>query len=67
MEEYLKDALQKDRQALAEADLDELLEDFLKFEENAVGPTVNEMFALLHIPTSALCKGVSDEDQEDPC
>ena len=56
MEEHLKNALQKGRQALAQADSDELLKDFLEFEENAVGPTVNEMFAVLHIPTSALCK-----------
>lgn len=57
MEDYLLDTLQKGRQALAEADLDELLEEFLEFEEQAVGPTVNEMFALLHTPTSALCEG----------
>lgn len=54
MEDYLKDALQKGRQALAEADLDELLEDFLEFEENAVGPTVNEMFAALNTPTEEI-------------
>lgn len=54
MEEYLKDTLQKGRQALAEADPDELLEDFLKFEENASGPTVNEMFAALNTPTKEI-------------
>lgn len=34
MESYLKDALDLAREALAKADLDELLQDFLKFEEN---------------------------------
>lgn len=54
MEDHLKDNLQKARQALAEADLDELLEDFLAFEEHAVGPSVNEMFATLNTPTEEI-------------
>jgi hypothetical protein len=54
MEDYLKDTLQKGRQALAEADPDELLKDFLEFEETATGPTVNEMFAALNIPTEEI-------------
>lgn len=54
MEDYLKNALQKARQTLAEADPDELLKDFLEFEEHASGPTVNEMFTALHTPTEEI-------------
>jgi len=54
VEEHLKNAHQKARQALAEADPDELLKDFLEFEEHAVGPTVNEMFAALNTPTEEI-------------
>ena len=50
MDKHLQDALQKARQALAEADPDELLKDFLEFEETSTGPTVAEMFAALNQP-----------------
>jgi hypothetical protein len=49
MEEYLLDILQEARQVLAEADLDELLEDFLAFEETSTGPTVKELFDMLNV------------------
>lgn len=54
MDKHLQDALELARQALAKADPDELLKDFLEFEETATGPTVNEMFAALNTPTEEI-------------
>ena len=50
MDKHLQDALELARQALAKADPDELLKDFLEFEETSTGPTVAEMFAALNQP-----------------
>jgi len=64
MEAYLKDALAAARAALANADLDELLQDFLEFEEHATGPTVEEMFGALNTPTHVIM-GLKEHNVED--
>lgn len=44
MEQYLIDALAQAKIALESADPQELLDDFLKFEEFSAGPLVKDMF-----------------------
>ena len=50
MDKYLLDALQEARRVLEESNPDELLEDFLEFEETSTGPSVKEMFDMLNVP-----------------
>lgn len=70
MDAYLQNALMLSQKAFDEADLDKLLNDFLEFEAQACGPTVEEMFDALSLSTNqvfGLTNGTGDAINASYC